>query len=88
MEHVAAIARETLTEIRSAVTGTRRASLAADIGRSNEMLAATRMDAHLLADHGGLDPSGEAVLAMALREAVTNVIRHSGATRVHDRCWR
>jgi two-component system sensor histidine kinase DesK len=80
MAQVATIAREALGEVRAAVTGMRGASLSAEMGRANAMLSAAGVEARVQAAPATLDPSGEAVLAMALREAVTNVIRHAGAT--------
>lgn len=80
MEEVAAAAREALGEVRTAVTGMRGASLALEIERARAMLAAAKVDAQIRADTTTPDPRREAVLAMALREAVTNVIRHADAS--------
>ena len=81
MAQVATIAREALAEVRTAVTGMQGATLATEIDRACTMLSAAGVEAEVQADHAGADPSTEAVLAMALREAVTNVIRHAGARR-------
>ena len=80
MEEVAAAAREALGEVRTAVVGMNGASLALEIERARVMLAAAKVDAQIRADAASPDARREAVLAMALREAVTNVIRHAGAT--------
>jgi two-component system sensor histidine kinase DesK len=80
MQEVAAAAREALAEVRSAVTGMKGASLAHEVERARTMLAAANLKTRIAVDAAALDPRREAVLAMALREAVTNVIRHAQAT--------
>jgi two-component system sensor histidine kinase DesK len=79
MREVAEAARQALAEVRTAVAGVRGATLAAEIQRARRVLAAANVDASVSATVEPGDPEREAVLAMALREAVTNVIRHSGA---------
>jgi len=81
MQAVAAAAREALSEVRLAVVGMKGASLAFEIDKARQALAAAGIEAEIsvLAPEGF--PAQEAVLAMALREAVTNVIRHAGARR-------
>jgi two-component system sensor histidine kinase DesK len=77
------VSRQTLHDIREAVSGYRRPTLAIEvITARNALEAATvRLDdgPELTLRSGVLDPDTEAVLAWCLREAVTNVIRHSGA---------
>ena len=74
------IAREALAEVRSAVTGYRAGGLAPEIQHARSALATAGIafdcDAHASAP---LPPAQEAVLCLALREAVTNIVRHSGA---------
>jgi two-component system sensor histidine kinase DesK len=81
MQAVATAARDALTEVRTAVTGMRGASLAGEAERARQALASANIlvEASLEPIHG--DPRWEAVFAMALREAVTNVIRHASARR-------
>jgi two-component system sensor histidine kinase DesK len=79
MQEVAAAAREALAEVRTAVAGIRGATLAAEIERARRMLAAANVTSEVSAEVTPEDPEREAVLAMALREAVTNVIRHAEA---------
>jgi two-component system sensor histidine kinase DesK len=85
MQAVAAAARAALAEVRTAVIGMRGASLTAEIERAREMLAAANVSAEISVAAPTGDPQREAVLAMALREAVTNVIRHSSASRCRIR---
>lgn len=79
MRDVAAAAREGLAEVRAAVSGMTGASLAREIGGSKTALSAAGIACEVEGDAEAIDPGTSAVLAMALREAVTNVIRHSGA---------
>lgn len=79
MEEVAAAARDALAEVRTAVVGMTGASLAQEIEHARAALAAARVDAQIRVD-AAADPRRGAVLAMALREAVTNVIRHADAS--------
>lgn len=78
MRDVAQAAREALAEVRAAVTGM-VASLPRELDAARQACAAAGIDCTI---DGGANPLGQgtgAVLAMVLREAVTNVVRHSGA---------
>ena len=83
VEQVAAVSRQTLRDIREAISGYRRPTLAVEIITARAALAsagiAVRDDADLTLLSGTFDPDAEAALAWCLREAVTNVVRHSGA---------
>lgn len=79
MREIAAAAREGLVEVRAAVSGMTGASLAREIAGAKAALAAASIACEVEGDAEAIDPGTSAVLAMALREAVTNVIRHSGA---------
>ena len=68
-----------MVEVRTAVSGMTGASLAREIAGSKAALAAAGIACEVEGDAEAIDPGTSAVLAMALREAVTNVIRHSGA---------
>lgn len=85
MESVAAAAREALAEVRTAVVGMKGASLTTELERAKTALAAANIQAEVSAAETDGYPGQEAVLAMALREAVTNVIRHAGATHCRIR---
>lgn len=79
MQEVAAAARDALAEVRAAVAGMTDASLGREIASAQRALSASGI-AHILdGEVDQIDKGASAVLAMALREAVTNVIRHSGA---------
>jgi two-component system sensor histidine kinase DesK len=83
MEEVAAVSRQTLHDIREAVSGYRRPTLAIETITARTALDAagieTRDDPQLITLSGTFDPDAEAALAWCLREAVTNVVRHSSA---------
>ncbi len=77
------VSRQTLHDIREAVSGYRRPTLAIEIITARNVLEAAGVglddDPELTLRSGTFDPDTEAVLAWCLREAVTNVIRHSRA---------
>ena len=77
------VSRQTLHDIREAVSGYRRPTLAIEVITARNALdtAGIRLDDDpgLTLRSGTFDADAEAVLAWCLREAVTNVIRHSGA---------
>jgi two-component system sensor histidine kinase DesK len=83
IEQVAAVSRQTLHDIREAISGYRRPTLAVEVitARAALMSAgiAVEDDPALTLMSGTFDPDAEAALAWCLREAVTNVVRHSGA---------
>ena len=83
------VSRQTLHDIREAVSGYRRPTLAIEVITARNALEATGIelddDAELTLRSGTFDPDAEAVLAWCLREAVTNVIRHSRASRCRIR---
>ncbi|HEY6295482.1 MAG TPA: histidine kinase [Streptosporangiaceae bacterium] len=77
------VSRQTLHDIREAVSGYRRPTLAIEVITARNALEAAGVrfddDAQLTLRSGTFDADAEAALAWCLREAVTNVIRHSGA---------
>ena len=85
MQAVAAAAREALSEVRTAVVGMKGASLAFELDKARQALAAANVKAEISALTTDGHPGQEAVLAMALREGVTNVIRHARASRCEIR---
>ncbi|MFF7124014.1 histidine kinase [Streptomyces sp. NPDC008240] len=78
------VSRQALVDVREAVTGYRRPRLAAELAGTQVALTAAGVAAEVPAesDLAGIPEEAESALAWALREAVTNVVRHSGA----DRC--
>ncbi|MEW2129453.1 sensor histidine kinase [Streptomyces sp. NPDC005435] len=78
------VSRQALVDVREAVTGYRRPRLAAELAGTQVALTAAGVVCEVPAepDLTGVPEDAEAALAWTLREAVTNVVRHSGA----DRC--
>lgn len=77
------VSRQALVDVREAVTGYRRRRLAAELAGAQVALTAAGVSAELPVepDLTGVPEESESALAWALREAVTNVVRHSGAGR-------
>ncbi|GHG96012.1 two-component sensor histidine kinase [Streptomyces lanatus] len=75
------VSRQALVDVREAVSGYRRPRLAAELAGARVALTAAGVTAGLPAepDLTGVPEDSETALAWALREAVTNVVRHSGA---------
>ena len=76
------IARESLAEVRAAVTGFRATGLAAERVSARLLLASGGTQLHG-GDHWPPLPADiDAALALCLREAVTNIHRHAAASEV------
>ena len=78
------VARTTLEEVREAVAAYRRPTIASELQAVEELLYAAGIDFQFEGDEDAIRtlPSAiEATLAWAIREGVTNVIRHSRAQR-------
>jgi two-component system sensor histidine kinase DesK len=92
IEQVGAVGRQTLHDIREAISGYRRPTLAVEIITARAALEAAGItsqdDADVTLLSGTFDPDAEAALAWCLREAVTNVVRHSGARTCNIRLSR
>ncbi|HTD78777.1 MAG TPA: sensor histidine kinase [Chloroflexota bacterium] len=82
---VEAVARQALTEVREAVSGYRQPTLEGELAGARMALSAAGIEAEVVRDPVSLDPTVEAVLAWAVREGATNVIRHSRARHVSVR---
>lgn len=75
------IARDALGEVRAAVTGYRAGGLDAQLARARQALSAAGVQARVDTTVSALPAAQESVLALAVRECVTNVVRHAEATR-------
>lgn len=73
------ISREALREVREALSGYRSDGLDAELARARLALESSGIACEYFLTPLALDPQRETALALALREAVTNVVRHSGA---------
>lgn len=79
------VARQALGEVREAVSGYRQPTLAGEMEGARMALSAAGIIAEFERSRVTLDPAVEAVLAWAVREGATNVIRHSGASHCQVR---
>ena len=79
---VESVARQALAQVREAVAGIRSTGLQAELAAAR--LALLSADVHLdqRLPSVAMDEKTENVMAMAVREAVTNILRHAGARRV------
>lgn len=75
------ISREALAQVRAAVAGYRSGGVESEAQHAQSALASSGIAVECRLAKHKLPPSYEAVLALALREAVTNIVRHSGARK-------
>jgi two-component system sensor histidine kinase DesK len=80
LDEVTRVAREALTQVRSAVTGIRAAGIAAELASARLLLELDGVAFRYALAPVALPPTLETVLAMTLREAVTNIQRHARAS--------
>jgi two-component system, NarL family, sensor histidine kinase DesK len=76
-------ARNALAEVREAVSGYRAEGLGAEIGRARRSLLSADVKLTTTLAPVNLASSQVNVLCLALREAVTNIVRHAHATVCH-----
>ncbi|MGI5523144.1 sensor histidine kinase [Micromonospora sp. CA-259024] len=84
---VEGLARAALSDVRQTVGAYREVTLAAELAGARSALAAAGIAADLPAEVPALPDESDRLFAWAVREGVTNVVRHSGARcctiRVH-----
>jgi two-component system, NarL family, sensor histidine kinase DesK len=73
------LARNALRDVRGVTRGQPKASYRAEIDGAAALLAAAGINAHIDADLPQLSPPVDDVLGWAVREGVTNILRHSEA---------
>jgi two-component system, NarL family, sensor histidine kinase DesK len=78
---IEAVGRQALAEIREAVTGYREGSLASELDGARSALRAVGIEPLVKEAGPPLPPQAEGLLGWVVREGVTNVVRHSQATR-------
>jgi two-component system, NarL family, sensor histidine kinase DesK len=76
-------ARNALAEVREAVSGYRAQGLDAEISRARRSLLSAGVELTTALAPVALSSSQASVLCLALREAVTNIVRHAHATVCH-----
>jgi two-component system sensor histidine kinase DesK len=80
IKEVERISREALAQVRSTVQGYQARSLEAEASHAMEVLRAAGVQVNCDFARTSIPVTHEGVLALALREAVTNVIRHAKAS--------
>lgn len=78
---IEAVGRQALTEVREAVTGYREGSMATELVRARSALTASDIEVVVRESGPPLSAQSEALLGWVVREGVTNIVRHSGASR-------
>lgn len=81
IEDIRTTTRAALADIRAAVTGMRSTTLAAEIAQARYALAAAGVTFNYEGGATPLPENVESTLAFLIREGVTNVVRHAGASR-------
>ena len=75
------LSRQSLTDVRATVSAQRRVSLPEELAGARAVLTAAGIEPVLPQATEDVRPEYSEVFAYVLREAVTNVVRHSGASR-------
>ena len=76
------VARDALSQVRNAVSGIRSTALSAELLAATALLEAQGVKVKCETEHVKLPHDRETALALSLREAATNIRRHSGASGV------
>ncbi|MEC3977193.1 sensor histidine kinase [Amycolatopsis sp. H20-H5] len=88
IREVEGLSRSALSDIRATVSEYREVSLSAELAGARAALRAMEIDADLPHAIDNVRPDLQRTFGYVLRETVTNVLRHSGATRVKVRFGR
>ncbi|MDQ4024726.1 MAG: sensor histidine kinase [Actinomycetota bacterium] len=88
LHDIEGVARRALREVREAVAGYRQPTLDRELYGAREMLEAAGIACRIENEAGMVPNATDAVLAWAVREGVTNVIRHSRAGHCEIRVTR
>ncbi len=88
IEEVEKISRNALAEVREAIRGYRSGDLRAELDKAKSTLETAGVAVQEEYEAAGLPVSHERVLTLVLREAVTNIVRHSQAKRCTIRFGR
>lgn len=85
LEEIETTAREALREVRRAVAGYRHAQIGTELVKARVALDSAGIELDVRTSPYDLSPESETIFAMALREATTNIVRHSKAARCRIR---
>ncbi|WP_022873541.1 sensor histidine kinase [Nesterenkonia alba] len=81
LDDIERISRESLTQVRSTVSRLKAPQLPGELDVARSTLASAGIQAEIHRELGDTDRDSHRLLAWVLREAVTNVVRHSEASR-------
>jgi two-component system, NarL family, sensor histidine kinase DesK len=79
MREVERISKRALAEVHRTIRGSVGETLGAELERASTMLRTAGIVVEFRCDHIEMDAEQERVLCLALREAITNVVRHANA---------
>lgn len=82
LDEVITLARGALTDVRSTVTRLRSPDLASQVEATRTALSAAQINMEMLGSAQDIPERQRALMAWALREATTNIVRHARATNV------
>ncbi|MBA2561166.1 MAG: sensor histidine kinase [Propionibacteriales bacterium] len=82
MLEVRQTAEDSMREVRDVVAGHRTADLASELAGARSVLRSAGITARVIGDGAVLPESSQAALGWVVREATTNIIRHSDPTTV------
>ena len=82
LDEVITLARGALADVRSTVTRLRSPDLASQVEATRTALSAAQIDMEMLGSAQDIPERQRALMAWALREATTNIVRHARATNV------
>ena len=85
IEEIRDASRATLKEVRAAVAGMHRTSIAAELDRARAALSSAGIALDVTGEPPPLPAPHASAIGLALREAATNAVRHSGAGRLSVR---
>ena len=81
--HVEQVSRDSLRELREMVSGYREQSLGGELRGAAEVLAAAGIELEVQQTVEHIPKAADGAIAWAVREGVSNVLRHSHAKRCH-----
>jgi two-component system sensor histidine kinase DesK len=81
IKDIEAVARQALADVRAAVSGYRQATLTDELDSARAVLAAAGLDAIVRISATPLPDTVDGLFGWAVREGVTNVVRHARASR-------
>ena len=85
MRELEKISRDALRQVREAVGGYRNGGLVGEVASARVALKAANVELTADVESHHCPPTHDNLLALVLREAVTNIVRHSGARRCNVR---